>query len=113
MDDTHKPDQLDSPGTDDGGYTDAMLDQLLTVARVRLTSALRRIKRPTAHLGIAVTALGRLLVAESLRGIVAVKFLDSRDGEAILAKLRLRFDLDQDQALAERIGAEIDRFLHG
>jgi O-6-methylguanine DNA methyltransferase len=97
----------------DDAHTSAMLDQLLATARVRLTSALRRIKRPPARVGVATTALGPLLIAESPRGIVTVKFLDSRDDEATLRRLRLKFDLELDQALAARIGAEVDRFLHG
>lgn len=114
MDDTRKHDQFDPDGlAPDDAHTSAMLDQMLTVARARLTSALRRIKRPPAHVGVATTALGPLLVAESQRGIVAVKFLDSRDGEATLGKLRLKFDLEADPALAARIGAEINRFLRG
>jgi O-6-methylguanine DNA methyltransferase len=113
MDDTRKPDQLDDGLAQDEGGSAEMLDQMIAVARTRLTSALKRIKRPAARIGVATTALGPLLVAESPRGIVTVKFLDSRDGEVALGKLRLKFDLELDQALAARIGAEIDRFLDG
>lgn len=92
---------------------DEVVDRMLAAARPRLRRALRRIERPRARVGVITTALGRLLVAESSRGLLTVKYLDSRDGSDTLKELRLRFDLKEDPAMAAQIAGEIDRLLKG
>jgi len=92
---------------------DAMVDEMLAAARPRLRRALKRIERPRARVAVIDTALGRLLVADGPRGLMAVKYLDSSDGAGTLKDLRERFDLEEDAATAARIADEIARFLSG
>jgi len=92
---------------------DAVVDEMLAAARPRLHRALRRIGRPRARVAVIETALGRLLIADGPRGLLAVKYLDSSDGAGALAELRQRFDLEEHPATAARIAGEIERFLAG
>jgi O-6-methylguanine DNA methyltransferase len=57
--------------------------------------------------------LGRLLIAESDRGLAAIHFLFIDGAERTLAMLRKKFDLIENEANARRIGAEIDRVFEG
>ncbi len=93
--------------------TDAAIDKMLRVARQRLARAIAPIRRSIARVGIIDSRLGRLLVAESPRGLVALTYLDSSDGAATLKALKQRFDLVEDPKTAALIGAEIERHLAG
>jgi methylated-DNA-[protein]-cysteine S-methyltransferase len=93
--------------------TDAAIDNLLRVARQRLNRALAPIRRPAARVGVIESRLGRLLAAESPRGLVALSYLDLGDGTATIAALKEKFDLVDDSEPAARIGAEIERHLAG
>jgi methylated-DNA-[protein]-cysteine S-methyltransferase len=104
------PDDFD-PASDTA--TDAAVDKILRIARQRLARALAPIRRPAAHIGVIESRLGRLLAAESPRGLVALSYLDLSDGKATIAALKQKFDLVDDPAAAARIGAEIERHLAG
>src|SRR5216683_7650753 len=104
------PDEFD-PASDEA--SDAAIENILNIARERLARALAPIRRPVARIGIIDSRLGRLLAAESLRGLVALTYLDSRDGKTTIAALKRKFDLMDDPETAARIGAEIDRYLAG
>jgi O-6-methylguanine DNA methyltransferase len=92
---------------------DNLVDRMLTAARPALRRALKRIERPRVHVGVIDSGVGRLLVADGPRGLLAVKYLDSRDGKETIEDLRPRFDLEEDVAGAARVAGEIDRFLKG
>jgi methylated-DNA-[protein]-cysteine S-methyltransferase len=93
--------------------TDAAIDKMLRLARQRLARAIAPIRRSVAHVGIIDSRLGRLLVAESPRGLVALTYLDTSDGAATLKALKQRFDLVEDPQTAATIGGEIERHLAG
>lgn len=92
---------------------DAVVDEMLAAAQPRLRRALKRIERPRARVAVINTTIGRLLVADGPRGLLAVKYLDSSDRTSALKDLRMRFDLEEDPATAARIADEIERFLRG
>jgi methylated-DNA-[protein]-cysteine S-methyltransferase len=92
---------------------DEITDELLRKAHKRFAPALARIRRPLARVAIIESSIGRLLAAESPRGLVALRFMDSDDTPAVLAALRRRFDLVEDGAVAAEIGSEIERLMHG
>ena len=101
-----QPDEFD-PASDEA--TDAAIDKMLLIARQRLARAIAPIRRSIARVGIIESPLGRLLAAESPRGLVALTYLDTRDGATVLAALRQKFDLVEDAETAARIGGEIER----
>jgi methylated-DNA-[protein]-cysteine S-methyltransferase len=105
-----QPDEFD-PASDEA--TDAAIDKMLLIARQRLARAIAPIRRSIARVGIIESPLGRLLAAESPRGLVALTYLDTRDGATVLAALRQKFDLVEDAETAARIGGEIERHLAG
>jgi O-6-methylguanine DNA methyltransferase len=92
---------------------ESMLDPMLAEGRRRLSRALKRVARPQAKVGEIDTPLGPLFVAESERGIVAVRFIDGADFDRELDALRARFDLAENRAAANKIGDEIRRHLAG
>jgi methylated-DNA-[protein]-cysteine S-methyltransferase len=99
------------PASDEA--TDAAIDKMLRLARQRLARAIAPIRRSVARVGLIDSHLGRLLVAESPRGLVALTYLDSSDGAATLKALKQRFDLVEDPKTAARIREEIERHLAG
>ena len=90
-----------------------VVDQLLHIAHARLGRRLDRIRRPVVRAGVVDSALGRLFVAESGRGLLTVRFLQSHEEAPALASLRRRFEVVEDDAITARIGDEIDRLMHG
>ena len=92
---------------------EAAVDAALRTARPKLARALGRVRRPLARGGIIDSPVGRLLVAESARGLLAVRFLDSPDVSGAIGALRKRFDLVEDARAAARILSEIKRYLAG
>lgn len=90
-----------------------IVDELLHLAHARLGRRLERIRRPVVRAGVVESALGPLLVAASGRGLLTVRFLKPHDEAPALATLRRKFDVVEDEALTVRIGAEIDRLMHG
>ncbi len=92
---------------------DEVIDKLLRKARTRLIPALNRIRRPLARVAVIDSSIGALFAAQSSRGLVALRFIDSEDPTEMLAALRRRFDLIEDPAVATEIGGEIERLMSG
>lgn len=92
---------------------DAALAELLRMAHRRLDPVLHRIARPRAQVGIASTPLGRLLIAQTARGLLTVRFPDPDEGAKFLSGLRDRFDLVADDRAAAEVADEIARLLEG
>jgi methylated-DNA-[protein]-cysteine S-methyltransferase len=96
-----------------GAPDDAAVDAALRAVRPKLARTLGRARRPLARVGVIDSAVGRLLVAESARGLLAVQFLDVADAPEALPALKEGFDLIEDADAAARIAREIERYLGG
>jgi methylated-DNA-[protein]-cysteine S-methyltransferase len=95
-------------------FKDELVEALLRRFRGSLDTALRRIRRPQAAVGIVSSPLGDLLVAKSPRGVVLNHYLhDDSEVAAIIAKLRLEFDPVQDRRAVREVGEEVRRYLCG
>ncbi|HXW85032.1 MAG TPA: methylated-DNA--[protein]-cysteine S-methyltransferase [Candidatus Binataceae bacterium] len=92
---------------------DRALDTMVREAHHRIRRAMKRIRRPEARVAAVRSPIGRLLVAESPRGIAAVHFLEVSGPERTLELLRQHFDLVENAPFAERMSREIDRYLDG
>jgi len=92
---------------------EAEVEAALRSVRGRVTRALARVRRPPVRAGVIETPLGEMLVAQSQRGLVTLRFLDTRDTPSTIAALKQRFDLAEDERAAERIRREIERYLEG
>jgi methylated-DNA-[protein]-cysteine S-methyltransferase len=103
----------DGPLEMDGALDDAAVDAALRAVRPKLARTLGRARRPLARVGVIDSPVGRLLVAESARGLLAVQFLDVPGAPDALAGLKEGFDLVEDPRVGERIGREIERYLGG
>ena len=103
----------DGPLGDAGAPADAAVAAALRAAHPRLKRAIDRVRRPLVRVGVIDTAVGRLLVAEGPRGLLAVKFLDVPEAPDPMPTLRERFDVVEDADTAARIGREIERYLAG
>ena len=90
-----------------------MLDAMIGQTRPRIARAMKIIRRPQARVGVIPSPLGKLLVAESDRGLAAIHFLFISGGERTLELLRMKFDLIENQPSARRIEKEIDRVFEG
>ena len=62
------------------------------------------LRRPQARVGVIPSPLGKLLVAESDRGLAAIHFLFISGGDRTLELLRRKFDLIENEPSARRIG---------
>jgi methylated-DNA-[protein]-cysteine S-methyltransferase len=103
----------DGPLGMDSAPDDAAVDAALRAVRSKLARTLGRARRPLARIGVIDSPVGRLLVAESARGLLAVQFLDIPEAPDALAALREGFDLVEDAGVAARIAGEIERYLNG
>ncbi len=103
----------DGPLEMDSLPDDAAVDAALRAVRPKLARTLGRARRPLARVGVIDSPVGRLLVAESARGLLAVQFLAGPDAPDALAALKEGFDLVEDPRVGERIGREIERYLSG
>jgi methylated-DNA-[protein]-cysteine S-methyltransferase len=103
----------DGPLGTDGAPDDAAVDAALRAVRPKLARTLGRARRPLARIGVIDSAVGRLLVAESARGLLAVQFLDVSEAPDALAAMRESFDVVEDPQTAARIGREVERYLKG
>ncbi|HVB80839.1 MAG TPA: methylated-DNA--[protein]-cysteine S-methyltransferase [Candidatus Binataceae bacterium] len=103
----------DGPLGTDGVADDAAVDAALRAVRRKLARTLGRARRPLARIGVIGSPVGRLLVAESARGLLAVQFLDVPEAPDAMAALREAFDLVEDPEAAARVGDEIERYLKG
>jgi O-6-methylguanine DNA methyltransferase len=105
--------KLETYFADGAEILDDVVDELLRKAHKRLTPALARIRRPLARVAVIDSRIGPLLAAQSPRGLVALRFMDSEDTPDLLAALRHRFDVIEDDSVAVEIGQEIERLLQG
>jgi len=97
-----------------GEFKDAELNELLRRVRRRVDSALKRVRRPEAAVGVVHSPLGDLLVAMTARGIVLNHYLvDENDLAATLAKARSELDLVEDLRAVKEVGEEVRRYLAG
>jgi methylated-DNA-[protein]-cysteine S-methyltransferase len=95
-------------------FTDEAIEELLLPSRAKIDTALQRIRRPQAAVGVVKSKLGNLLVALSARGIVLNHYLEETSNVAAsLAKLRLQFDPVEDQRVVGQVGEEVNRYLSG
>ena len=92
---------------------DRTLDALIGQTRPRIERAMKILRRPQARVGVITSQLGRLLVAESDRGVAGIHFLWTDGAERMLAMLRKQFDLIENEPSARRIAAEIDSVFKG
>jgi len=90
-----------------------LIEELLRKARSRLAPAIARIRRPLARVAVIDSSIGCLLAAQSPRGLVALRFMDSDDTADVLAAVRRRFDVIEDDGIAVEIGGEIERLMGG
>ena len=94
--------------------SEGLIEQLLVRSRTKLDRALKHISRPDAALGIVQSALGKLLVAMSHRGVVLIRYVDhSNDVDDAVAKVRVVFDPVEDSRTIAKIGTEISRYVTG
>ena len=97
-----------------GNEFDNEVIELLRRAQGPLDTALKRIRRPQAAVGVVKSPLGDLLVAMSARGVALNHYLnDASDLAATIAKLRLKFDPVDDQGAVREVGEEVRRYLAG
>lgn len=92
---------------------DEAVESMIRQTRPRIEQAMKRYRRPAARVGVVASPIGRLLVAESDLGLAAIHFLFVSGGDRTLAMLRKTFDLIENEAATDRVGAEINRFLEG
>ncbi len=91
----------------------AEIDAMVRRAHDGLKRVMPYVRRPEARVGVIGSPLGRLLVAEGPRGLATLHFLDTMSAEPALEALRRRFELVENEASAERVGREIERYLAG
>jgi len=102
---------LGSIGSD---FADEVVETLLRRSRGRITTVLKRIRRPEAAVGVVTSSLGDLLVAMSRRGVALAHYVhDDRDIAATLANLRLQFDPVEDQRTVRAVGKEVSHYVAG
>ena len=90
------------------------VEALLRHSRGKVTTALKRLRRPEAAVGVVKSSLGDLLVAMSRRGVALTHYIhDDRDIAATLANLRLQFDPVEDQRTVREVGKEVSRYVAG
>jgi O-6-methylguanine DNA methyltransferase len=92
---------------------DIGLDAMIGKAHVGIARAMKSIRRPEARVGIVPSPLGKLMIAESERGLAMIHYLFISDAERPLALLRKRFDLVENRASTDKVGAEIKRYFDG
>src|SRR5258708_13448654 len=78
---------------DSSPIDDRMLDAMIGQARPRIARAMKILRRPQARVGVIPSPLGKLLVAESDRGLAAVHFFFLSVGDRTPTPLRLKFYL--------------------
>src|SRR5260370_2386042 len=92
---------------------DGVLDAMINEARAGIERDLQLIRRPEARVGVIPSPVGKLLVAESDRGLATIHFLSMDGAERTLEMLRKKFELIENEANTRRVGAEIDRVFKG
>src|SRR6266436_9269823 len=92
---------------------DGVLDAMINEARSGIERDLQLIRRPEARVGVIPSPMGRLLIAESDRGLATIHFLSMDGAERTLELLRKKFELIENEASTRQVGAEIDRLFKG
>ena len=92
---------------------DGVLDAMINEAHKFIARDLQLIRRPEARVGVIPSPVGRLLIAESDRGLATIHFLSMDGAERTLETLRKKFELIENEASTRRVGAEIDRLFKG
>jgi methylated-DNA-[protein]-cysteine S-methyltransferase len=92
---------------------DRDIDALVQRAHAGLKRVMPWVRRPEAGVGVINSPLGHLLVAEGPRGLATLHFLDTMKVDPVLDVLRQRFDLVDNDAAAERVRRELERYLAG
>lgn len=91
-----------------------VVEALLRHSRAKVTTALKRMRRPEAAVGIVTSSLGKLLVAMSSSGVALTHYVhDDGDIAASLAILRLQFDPVEDQRTVREVGEEVSLYVTG
>jgi methylated-DNA-[protein]-cysteine S-methyltransferase len=93
--------------------SEAQLDAMVAQTRPRIERAMKIFRRPQARVGLVASPIGSLLVAESDRGLATIHFMTMDGAERTLEKLGKKFELVENEASIERVGAEINRFFEG
>lgn len=93
--------------------SEAQLDAMVAQTRPRIERAMKIFRRPQARVGLVASPIGSLLVAESDRGLATIHFMTMDGAEGTLEKLGKKFELVENEASIERVGAEINRFFEG
>jgi methylated-DNA-[protein]-cysteine S-methyltransferase len=88
----------------------AAIDAMIAHAKARSAKAFRMIRRPEARVGVIKSPIGELMVADSDRGLVGVHFLWISDGDEMIAKMRRRFELVENEPATKKIASELDRY---
>lgn len=95
-------------------FPEEVIEEMLFRSRGTVDTALKRIRRPQAAVGVVKSKLGNLLVAMTARGIVLNHYLeDTSNAAAAVAKLRLAFDAVEDRRAVGDVGEEVNRYLTG
>jgi methylated-DNA-[protein]-cysteine S-methyltransferase len=95
-------------------FPEEVIEEMLFRSRGKVDTALKRIRRPQAAVGVVKSKLGNLLVAMTARGIVLNHYLeDTSNAAAAVAKLRLAFDPVEDRRAVGDVGEEVNRYLTG
>ncbi|HEY6393841.1 MAG TPA: methylated-DNA--[protein]-cysteine S-methyltransferase [Candidatus Binataceae bacterium] len=106
--------RLRMPSRADSAVFEAkIIDAMLREARPRIAREMKTIRRPQARVGIVTSPLGKLLVAESDRGLTAIHFLAISKADKTLDALRQKFDLLENAASTDRIDRLIEKYFRG
>jgi methylated-DNA-[protein]-cysteine S-methyltransferase len=92
------------------GLDDATIDVMIARAKKRAAGAFRIIRRPEARVGLIGSPIGDLLVAQSDRGLLGLHFMWISDADRMLAKMRQRFDLVENEPATTKISVALDRY---
>ncbi|HEY6418091.1 MAG TPA: methylated-DNA--[protein]-cysteine S-methyltransferase [Candidatus Binataceae bacterium] len=89
------------------------IDKMVREAHSGIAFAMKTLRRPAARVGVVASPVGRLLVAESDRGLAAIHFMAVSDSERMLTALRQRFDLIENEPATEKISRALGRYFAG
>lgn len=92
---------------------DRAIDGMLHDAHHGIERAMKVLRRPPARVGMTDSPIGRLLVAESDRGLATIHFMHQSGVERTIDALRRRFELVENDAATERIAHTIARYFAG